>query len=75
MRNELQLKTVSGFSLVCGDDLENTPIVGRDEQSVGVFVSEIALQAREELLDHGPHRIIGRVAPTVEWDVDEGLGL
>jgi len=74
-RDELHLETVAGFLLVRGDNLERTSIVGRDEESVGVFVGEVAFEAREELLDHGAHRVIGRVAPAVEWDVDQRLGL
>ena len=74
-RDELQLEAVAGFLLVRGDDLERASIVGRHEQSVRVFVNEVALQTREELLDHAAHRVIGRVTPAVERDVDQRPGL
>ena len=69
-RDKLQPKAVAGFSFVRGDDFQHAAIVGGDEQRVGVLVREVTLQAREMLLDHGAHGVVGRVGPAVDWDVD-----
>jgi hypothetical protein len=46
-------------------------IIGRDEQIVGVFVREVAVQTGEQLLDHEAHRAIRRMLPAVERNMDQ----
>jgi hypothetical protein len=58
------------YSTVGAEHLKRTAIVCRNEQIVSVSVREIAFEAREVLLDHGVHGIIGRVAPAVKRNVD-----
>ncbi len=74
LRYKLQLKAVAGFSLVGGKDFEWAPIVGGDQKGVRILVSEVAVEARENLLDHDAHRVVRRVAPAVDWNMDQWFG-
>jgi hypothetical protein len=70
LRHEFQLKAVAGFVLVGGKYFERAAIVGGYEQSVGILVGEVAVHTGEDLLHHGAHRVVRRVGPAVDWDVD-----
>ena len=72
--HELYFETVARLLFVGPEDFEGPAIVGRDEQVVSVSMGEVAFQADEVLLDHSTHCIIRRVAPAVEWDVNQGFG-
>jgi len=69
--DEFDLKAVTGFLFVRPEDLERTPIVGRHQQVVSIFVREVTIETREVLLDHPTHRVIGRVAPAIERNMNQ----
>src|ERR1043165_6596983 len=68
---ELDLEAVTGFLSVGPEDLERPPIVSRHEQVVSITVLEVTFETREVLLHHTAHRIIGRVTPAVERNVNQ----
>lgn len=75
LRHEFQPEAKAGFLFVGRDDFERAAIVGGHEQGVGVFVREVTFETREMLLDHYAHGVVGRVGPTIDWNVDQWLGL
>ncbi|HJT66060.1 MAG TPA: hypothetical protein VJ749_06385 [Pyrinomonadaceae bacterium] len=71
--DELYLETVAGLLLVRPKDLERPAIVGRHQQVISIPMRKITLQTNQMLLDHPAHRIIRRITPAIEWNMNQRL--
>src|SRR5882724_5469788 len=61
--HQSEIETMPGFLSIVRESFPGPFVVGRHQEVVAIFVSEVAIQTGEMQLDHVSHRIIGRVLP------------